>query len=130
MKKYAEEEGIMCQPRKMLISSSTLEKGTLITPLLLFYLHLGLFVTDIRRFVELTPKKCFNSFVQLAVDAKKLKAKYPNSGVVAETMKLLADSSYGYHIMDRSRHTVKKYLSDKKKTHPANNSKLILWTIH
>ena len=38
-------------------------------------------------------------------------------------MKLLANSSYGYHIMDRSRHTVTKYLSDKK-THAANNSEL------
>ena len=45
MKKYAEEGGIMSQPRKMLISSFTLQNGTLITPLLLFYLQLGLVVT-------------------------------------------------------------------------------------
>ena len=37
-----------------------------------------------------------------------------NSSVVAETMKLLANSSYGYQIMDRSRQTVAKYLSDGK----------------
>ena len=49
--------------------------------------------------------------------------KNPISSVVAETMKLLANSSYGYQIMDRSRHTVMKYLSDKK-THAAINSKL------
>ena len=36
MKTYAEEEGIMSQPRKMLISSFTLQNGALITPLLLF----------------------------------------------------------------------------------------------
>ena len=47
----------------------------------------------------------------------------PNSSVVAETMKLLANSSYGYQIMDRSRHTVTKYLSDEK-THGAINTKL------
>ena len=34
MKTYAEEEGILSQPRKMLISSFTLQNGTLITPLL------------------------------------------------------------------------------------------------
>ena len=34
---YAEKEGFLCQPRKMLISSYFLENGTLITPLLLFY---------------------------------------------------------------------------------------------
>ena len=38
-------------------------------------------------------------------------------------MKLLAKSSYGYQIIDRSRHSVKKYLSDKK-LHAAIKSKL------
>ena len=38
-------------------------------------------------------------------------------------MKLLANSSYGYQIMDRSRHTVTKYLNDEK-THGAINTKL------
>ena len=47
----------------------------------------------------------------------------PNSSVVAETMKLLANSSYGYQIMDRSRHTETKYLTDEK-THSAINSKM------
>ena len=46
-----------------------------------------------------------------------------NSSVVAETMKLLANSSYGYQIMDRSRHTVTKYLNDEK-THSAINNKI------
>ena len=61
--------------------------------------------------------------MQSAVEAKRQGDENPNSSVVAETMKLLANSSYGYQIMDRSRHTVTKYLSDKK-THAANNSKL------
>ena len=38
-------------------------------------------------------------------------------------MKLLANSSYGNQIMDRSRHTVTKYLKYEK-THAAKNSKL------
>ena len=37
-------------------------------------------------------------------------------------MKLLANSSDGYQIMDRSRHTVTKYLTDEK-THAAIYSK-------
>ena len=114
MKTYAEEGGIMSQPRKMLISSLTLQNGTLITPLLLFYLQLGLVVTKIHRFVEYTPTKCFNSFVQSAVDARRRGDENPISSVVAETMKLLPNSSHGYQIMDRSRHTVMKYLSDEK----------------
>ena len=42
MKDYAEKEGFLCQPRKLLISSYFLENGTFITPLVLFYLNLGL----------------------------------------------------------------------------------------
>ena len=68
-------------------------------------------------------KKCFNSFVQAAVDAKRKGDVNPKSSIVAETMKLLANNSYGYQIMDRRRHTVTKYLTDEK-THAAINSKL------
>ena len=38
-------------------------------------------------------------------------------------MKLLANSSCGYHVLDRSRHTAKKYLRDEK-LHEATGSKL------
>ena len=123
MKNYAEEERFLSQPRKMLISSFTLQNRTLITPLLLFYLQLGLVYTKILRFIEYTPKKCFNSFVLSAVDARRQGDKNPNSSVVAETTKLQANNSYGYQIMDQSRHTVTKYLTDEK-THAAFNSKL------
>ena len=107
----------------MLISSFTYKNGTLITPLLLLYLQLVLVVIKIQHFVVYTPKKCLNKFVQSAVDARRKGDENPNSSVVAETMKLLANSSYGYQIVDRSRHTVTKYLSDEK-TRAAINSKL------
>ena len=123
MKQYAEKENIMAQPRRKLISSFILTNGTIITPLLLFYLQLGLVCKKIHRFVQYTPRKYFGNFVQFAVDARRQGDENPNSSVVAETMKLLANSSYGYQIMDRSRHTVTKYLSDEK-THSAINSKL------
>ena len=42
MKEDAEKERILTQPRRMLISSYFLENGTIITPLLLFHLELGL----------------------------------------------------------------------------------------
>ena len=123
MKKYAEKEGIMPQPRRMLISSFILTNGTIITPLLLFYLKLGLVCRKIYRFVQYIPRKCFNSFVQSAMDARRQGDKNPKSSVVAETMKLLVNSSNGYQIMDRSRHIATKYLSDEK-NHSAINSKL------
>ena len=122
MKDYAEKENIMPQPRRMLISSFILTNGTIITHLLLFYLQLGLVCQKIHRFVQYTPRKCSGNFVQSAVDARRQGDENPNSSVVAETMKLLANSSYGYQIMDGSRHTMTKYLNDEK-THSAINSK-------
>ena len=107
----------------MLISTFALQNGALIARLLLFYLQLGLVFTKIHRSVEYTPKKCFNSFVQAALDARRKDDETPNSSVVPEAMKLLVNSSYGYQIMDRSQYTVRKYLSDEK-THAANNSEL------
>ena len=42
IKNYAEEERLLSQTRILLISSFSLQNGTLITPLLLFYIQLGL----------------------------------------------------------------------------------------
>ena len=58
--------------------------------------------------------KCLNNFVQSVVNAGRKSHENSISSVVAETMKILANSSYGYQIMDRSRHTVTKYLGDEK----------------
>ena len=55
MKKHAEKEEIRSQPRRMLISSFHLKNGTNITPLLLYYLHLGIESTKIHQFVQYTP---------------------------------------------------------------------------
>ena len=123
MKENAEKEGNMSQPRRMLISSFHLKNGTIITPLLVYYLHLGLECTKIHQFVQFTPKKCFNSFVQSAINARRQGDENPNSSVAVETMKFSANSAYGYQIVDRSRHTVTKSLNAEK-THSANNNKL------
>ena len=62
-------------------------------------------------------------FFQSGVDARRAGDENPDSSVVAETMKLLGNSSYGYQIMDRSRHTETKYLNDER-THKAINGKM------
>ena len=64
MRDYAIDNDLLRQPQRMLISSFKLENGTVITPLLNFYLSLGLKCNKIYCFVQYTPKKCFNNFVQ------------------------------------------------------------------
>ena len=83
----------------MLISSYFLENGTLITPLLLFYLNLGLVCKKFYRFVDIIPVSCFNKFVQSAVNARregdesKLKCCRGNKEVACQ--QLLRLSNYG-----------------------------------
>ena len=114
---YAENEVLMTQPRRLLIFSFILPSCTISTPLLLFYLEPRLVCTE----VEYTPVKCFNNFVQSAVIARRHGDENPNSSVVAETIKLLANISYGYQILDRSRHSVTKYVNDEKRPAVINN---------
>ena len=56
MKEYAEKERLLTQPRRMLISNYFMEKRTVITNLLLFYLDLGLVCKKNYRFVQYTPR--------------------------------------------------------------------------
>ena len=123
MREYAIDNNLPKQPQRMLFLSFKLENGTVITPLLNFFLSLGLKCTKIYRFVQHTPKKGFHKFVQSVVDARRAGDENPESSVVAETMKLLGNSSYAYQIMDRSRHTETKYLNYEK-THNAIYGKL------
>ena len=113
MKDYTIDNDLLKQPQRMLISSFKLENGTVITPLLNFYLSLGLKCTKIYR---------FKSFVQSVFDARRAGYENPEPSAVAE-MNLLGKSSYGYQIMYRSRHTEIKYLFDEK-TQKAINGKL------
>ena len=93
----------------MLIFSFKLQNGTSIAPFFKFYLSLGLQSTKVYRFVIFV-----NKFVKSVVDARRVGDENPYSEVFADTMKLLGNSSYGYQITDRSRHTVTKYLGDEK----------------
>ena len=60
--------------------------------------------------------------MQSAVNARRQGDGKPNSSIVAETMKLLANNSYGYQTMDCSRQSVTMYINDET-THAAINKK-------
>ena len=56
--KYAEENKLLTQPLRMLITSFQLINGSIVTPLVNFYLHIGLKSTQIDRFVEMFQELC------------------------------------------------------------------------
>ena len=129
MQKHAEKEGSLFQPRRMFFFGFELTNGTIITLLLLFYLELRLVCTKIYRFAEYTPVNCVSNSVQSAVNARRQGDQNYNSSVVAETLRLPANSSYGYQIIDHSRHSVKTNMNDKK-TQAGINKKTFqdVWT--
>ena len=49
MNEYAEKEGIMSQPRRMLISSFHLKNGTIINP---YYCITCIWVLNVQKFIE------------------------------------------------------------------------------
>ena len=123
LQESSERKGLLSQTRRMLNSSFEMINGTVFTPLLLFYLDVGLVGRKHYRFLEYTLVKCFNNSVQSAVNARRQTDENPNSSVVAKTMKLIANSSYGLYIMDRTRNSITKYTSDEK-TQAAINIKM------
>ena len=74
-------------------------------------------------FDESTPPKSFSNFLESALKARRQGKENPNSTVVAETMKLLANNSYSYQIIDRNLPSVTKYMNDEKTDAPINKKK-------
>ena len=60
--------------------------------------------------LQYTPRRCFESFVRNINDAQREGDQNKDSTVVAETMKLIGNSSSGYQIMDGSPHTNTKFV--------------------
>ena len=118
MKDYAEKENFMFQARGKPISSFRLTNGTLIIPLLLFYLQVGLVCKKIIGSFNTFSKSVStpSSFIRYAVNARVKVDENPTLSVFAETLKPLANNSYGYQILFRSWHLVTKYFNDEKRT--------------
>ena len=112
IREYAKNKWFLSQSRRMFFSSFDLINGTKVTPLLLFHLELGLICMIIYCFVENTPVKCFNNFVECAVSSRCQGDENANCCAFAKTMNLLTNSSYGYQIMNCSRHSITKYTND------------------
>ena len=110
IKVFAEQNKLPSRPRKMLKSGFKLERGATITPLLLFLLENGVILKDVIWFLQNTPRRSFETFFQIVVDSRREGYQNKEPTGVAETMKQIGNSSYGYQIIHRSRHTNTKYV--------------------
>lgn len=85
----------MSKPRRSLIGSFFGEEILLITPLLKWYLAHGLQITKIYQVVEYSPKRCFEPFRNAMSDARRAGDADPDQAIIADTIKLVGNSSYG-----------------------------------
>lgn len=105
MKQFAKENKIMQQPRRSLIGSLFGKKILLTTPLVKWYLDQGLVISHIYQVIEYTPRSCFRKFGEAVSEARRSGDKDPSKAIIADTMKLIGNSSYGKTITNREKHT-------------------------
>ena len=104
MQTVAQEQGLSLKPRTQLVGGMAARKIMLATPLLKWYLDHGLRISRIYQIVEYTPMACFANFARTMTQARRAGDVCKSKSVIADTCKLLANSSYGSLLLDRSRH--------------------------
>ena len=122
MREYAEEHNIMSQPRRSLIGSFKGEKILLATPLLQWYLEHGLVITHVYQVIQYWPDNCFEQFGKDVSNARRAGDRDPDQAIIADTMKLLGNSSYGKTITNKERHRDVKYCDAKEASKLVNDS--------
>jgi len=104
MKKFAEDNGLLIKPQKMLIGSFFAKKRLFITPLLKWYVNHGLKVTKVYKVIQYLPIRCFGDFSIQVSEARRSGDADPNKAVLAQTFKLWRNSSYGKTITNKRKH--------------------------
>ena len=104
MQEYAKEHKIKDIPRRLLIGSYFGKKIGLSTPLLKWYLNHGLVISHIYTVVEYIPNAALNSFMTQVAQARLDGDRDNDKALIAETMKLIGNSSYGKLITNKEKH--------------------------
>ena len=104
MQEYAKQHNIKDVPRRLLIGSYFGKKIGLSTPLSKWYLEHGLVITHIYTVIEYIPNAAFNSFMMQVAQARLDGDRDKDRALIAETMKLIGNSSYGKLITNKEKH--------------------------
>ena len=109
---YAREH-IKDIPHRLLIGSYFGKKiGLSTTPLLRWYLNHGLVITHVYTVVEYFPNAAFNSFMRQVTQARLDGDCDKDKALIAETMKLIGNSSYGKLITNKEKHHDTVYVDE------------------
>ena len=112
MQNCAKEHCIKDVPRRLLIGSYFGKKVGLSTPLLKWYLEHGLVVTCIYTVIEYIHNAAFNSFMMQVAQARLDGDHDKDKALIAETIKLIGNSSYGKLITNKEKHHDIVYINE------------------
>ena len=104
MQNYAKEHSIEDVPRCLLIGSYFGKKIGLSMPLLKWYLEHRLVVTCIYTVIEYIPNAAFSRFMTQVAQARLDGDPDKDKALIAKTMKLIGNSSYGKLITNKEKH--------------------------
>ena len=122
MLEYCSQNDISFDYKRILISTNQAERILLATPLLRWYLKNNSEITKIYQIIEYQPKKCFKNFIDKVTEFRIEGDRNPDKAIIGDTYKLLSNSSYGSVLMDKTKHTNVKYLTNKAKMTKIINS--------
>ena len=101
MSQHVDTNNINFKERRLLISGLEGKELLLSTALIKWYLNHGLRITKIHQVVEFFGKRPFKNFVCDITEKRKEGSRNPNKAVLAQTYKLIGNSSYGSMLMDQ-----------------------------
>ena len=124
MRAYCEKANVLRKGSALLISSYRADQILLITPLLKYYLKLGLEVTKVHFVAEFPDHKpCFQAFADKVSDARRDGDRDPNNDIIANTFKLTGNSAYGRICMNKTKQTDTVYADGALATALINNKR-------
>ena len=109
MQNYVLQNSLSQKPRKVLVSGMEAEQILINSPLLKWYLEKGMIVSKIHQVIEFSKGDCFKDFVETVTKARREGDLHPNKKLLAETWKLIGNSSYGGILMNKLKHRNIKY---------------------
>ena len=95
MCQYAEKNGILPKPRKMLISSYFGERILMATPLLRWYLRHGLVISAVHLVMEYHPQSCFQGLADTVTESRRKADLNPSLSILGSTYKLIGNAVFG-----------------------------------
>ena len=114
MLEHAESHDYLRRPQRMLIGSLKGERILLYSELLKWYLQHGLVVSRVHQLVEYVPRKIFERFGLSVTEARRLGDVDTSKKLLADTHKLVGNSTYGKTITNKDKHRDVRYIEGHK----------------